>query len=499
MTTPIGTISMSDINLELNKGSTDLISLNDGDVRTLAGIATGTISMDNLRGKTAINYGTLTTPLTTRAEGQSFTFTLSGGTVPDGTYYWKVESISNMALDDYTVSSGSFTVSANTGNFTVGIVNDTIDEGDGTFRVIVGETSGVPVARVTGPTCTVTESTTYTASTNKTSIYRYGDLLSDRSVTYTLNTTQVSPGTTLYYKVVSVTGSVTFNASTNSGDILASSTGSRIVSGTAAAGSIVLAVAAADYIDGTTATSKTFRVDFYTDVGLTNLVATGPVTTLRAAPTYSISVNPTSINEGATSTVTVTAANFPLNAYLYFTTTGSTASPTSDWLLGSSSGSILMSSSSTQFYVTAAYDSTSESNETLKFNLCTVSTSGSVVGTTTITFVQNLGVVGTATIVKSGGATLGSAVTVTLQLSGLSTYPASRSFSIEYNLNGTGYLSNSPPLLTTSISVAAGNTSSSVVTILSRTTDTVLSSLIIRVSAAGHTSKTSNTLTGGYI
>ena len=52
MTTPTGTISMSDVNVELGKSSTATISLNDTDVRILAGIPSGTISMNDLRGKT---------------------------------------------------------------------------------------------------------------------------------------------------------------------------------------------------------------------------------------------------------------------------------------------------------------------------------------------------------------------------------------------------------------------------------------------------------------
>lgn len=65
MTLPTGTITMNDVNIELSRASGSTISLNDTDVRNLAGIASGTISLDNLRGKSAIpsvynmyNYGT---------------------------------------------------------------------------------------------------------------------------------------------------------------------------------------------------------------------------------------------------------------------------------------------------------------------------------------------------------------------------------------------------------------------------------------------------------
>lgn len=51
MTLPTGTISMSQVNTELGYSSTATISLNQAAVRTLAGVPSGTISMNNLRGK----------------------------------------------------------------------------------------------------------------------------------------------------------------------------------------------------------------------------------------------------------------------------------------------------------------------------------------------------------------------------------------------------------------------------------------------------------------
>ena len=53
MATPTGTISMSDVNVELSRAAGTTISLNDTIVRNLAGVSSGTISMDNLRGKSA--------------------------------------------------------------------------------------------------------------------------------------------------------------------------------------------------------------------------------------------------------------------------------------------------------------------------------------------------------------------------------------------------------------------------------------------------------------
>ena len=53
MTLPTGTITMNQVNVELGKTGTNQISLNDSDVRSLAGKSSGQISLDDLRGKSA--------------------------------------------------------------------------------------------------------------------------------------------------------------------------------------------------------------------------------------------------------------------------------------------------------------------------------------------------------------------------------------------------------------------------------------------------------------
>ena len=51
MTTPSGQISLNDVNVELGRSGTTTIALGDSNVRSLAGVASGAISMNNLRGK----------------------------------------------------------------------------------------------------------------------------------------------------------------------------------------------------------------------------------------------------------------------------------------------------------------------------------------------------------------------------------------------------------------------------------------------------------------
>ena len=53
MALPTTTISMSQVNTELGRSATASINLNETAVRTLAGVASGAISMDNLRGKSS--------------------------------------------------------------------------------------------------------------------------------------------------------------------------------------------------------------------------------------------------------------------------------------------------------------------------------------------------------------------------------------------------------------------------------------------------------------
>lgn len=56
MTLPTGTISLSQVNTELGRSATATISLGETAVRSLAGVPSGAISMDNLRGKSAVTF-----------------------------------------------------------------------------------------------------------------------------------------------------------------------------------------------------------------------------------------------------------------------------------------------------------------------------------------------------------------------------------------------------------------------------------------------------------
>lgn len=56
MTLPLGQISLGQVNTELNLSATTQISLNQANVRALAGVPSGQIAMSNLQGKSGVTY-----------------------------------------------------------------------------------------------------------------------------------------------------------------------------------------------------------------------------------------------------------------------------------------------------------------------------------------------------------------------------------------------------------------------------------------------------------
>lgn len=99
MTTPTGAIKMSDVRLEIYGSGTGQIDMNDANVRTLAGVPSGAISMSQLKGKTWA------------------VFTPNGGTVADTEAYptnASVELVCNVAaVWTYNLNSQSGPVSPN--------------------------------------------------------------------------------------------------------------------------------------------------------------------------------------------------------------------------------------------------------------------------------------------------------------------------------------------------------------------------------------------------
>ena len=172
---------------------------------------------------------TVTQSATSVDEGGSVTFTVTTTNVPDATtlYY----SLSGTATADDFVGgtmAGSFTITNNTGNFTVNVVGDVItDDGENfTANIRTDSTSGTIVGsslQVTIADVSLTEAITQSATN-----INEGDL-----VTFTVSTSGYPTGYTFYWDIELLTGGVTssdFNDGLLSGSITTNSSGQAILS-----------------------------------------------------------------------------------------------------------------------------------------------------------------------------------------------------------------------------------------------------------------------------
>jgi hypothetical protein len=307
MTTPSGTITLSNVQTEF--GGTNPISLSEyyagGLYVALAvtGVPTsGTISMNNLRNKTYVPSAGYSVGLSATSinEGSSVTCTLTTTGVADGTVlYWTTGTVTgtiNGADFSDSATSGSFTITSNSGSFSRTLTNDVTTEGTEAFNLQIhtGSTAGPVVA--TSGTITVADTSvapTYSASWSPSSISE------GESSTLTLNTTGVTTGTTIWW---TQTGTAT------GADIVGSppSSGTITTTGNSTTGTYWAV------LDGTSESTETWTVNFQATSGGANVAsatltisdALGTVTTLSLTKTGGASLGvPVSLTAQITSIV----------------------------------------------------------------------------------------------------------------------------------------------------------------------------------------------------
>ena len=297
-------------------------------------------------------------------EGSSVTWTITTAGVPNGTtLYWTNAGTTVGA--DFTggANSGSFTINTNNGSFSLTLSNDLTTEGSQTIiiQIRTGSTSGTIVATSSTVTVNDTSVETYAVSPSASSVNE------GSSLTWTVTTGGVPNGTTLYWTNAGTTTAADFSDATNSGSFTIN-TNSGTISKTL-------------FNDLALEGSETIIIQIRTGSTSGTIVATSSTVTVNdtSVPTYSVTRNVNSVNEGGTVTYTVTTAGVPNGTTLYWTNSGTSVA--SDFSDSANSGSFTINSNSGSFTRTLTNDSTTEGSETLIIQIRTGSTSGTVVAT----------------------------------------------------------------------------------------------------------------------
>jgi hypothetical protein len=213
---------------------------------------------------------------------------------------------------------------------------------------------------------------TYTVGVSTTSVDE------GSSVDFTIDTTDVSNGTTLYYNTASSMGASDFSDNSLTGSFTIVGTGA-----TTGVATVTRTIANDFATEGTESFALTIRT------GSTS----GPVVATSASvsvndvvPTVSISESTTTVDEGSSVTFTVTATGFASGTTLYWTTYQESGTITaSDFTDSATEGSFSISSGTGTVVRSIASDRLTESiAESFKLEIRRDSTSGTIVATSEI-------------------------------------------------------------------------------------------------------------------
>jgi hypothetical protein len=296
-------------------------------------------------------------------EGSSLTFNVSGTYIVNGTYYWTV----NSNAGDFGTSSGSFTITSNSGSFSVTPTADLTTEGAESFTVSIrsGSISGSILATSSSVTINDTSLTpppTYEFSSSNPTSLNENTLRS-----FSVDTTRVSNGTTLYWTIGHGTtvaadfsadsGSFTINSNTGSFSIFVSD-------------------------DYATEGAQTFNIAIRTgSITGTPVASTGTITINdTSVPTYSVTPAASSVNEGSSLTFNVSGNGIPNGTY-YWRYEANTADGADVSLQGSS---FTINNNSGSFNVTATADLTTEGSQTFAVTVRSGNVNGTLLATSSL-------------------------------------------------------------------------------------------------------------------
>ena len=326
------------------------------------------------------------TPSSTNVfEGSSVSFTVNTTNVGSGTtlFYNIVGTASSTDFSDNSLT-GDFTVNNNTGSFTKTIAIDA-DYAEGTEAFIVRILTG---SSTNGGSVVASSSTVfiqnlgapeYSSVTPSTTTVNEGG-----SVNFTINTVNVGAGTTLYFSTAGGVEAADFSDNSLTGSFNVVSTGAT--TGVATATRTI----AYDLNDeGDEQFTLTVRTGSTTGTG----IATSPTITVKnTAPSYSVTADKTSVDEGENVTFEITTNGVPAGSTLYWTLTEISGTITQGDLnnpTALSGGISINSSTNNVVSITKSLKRDYETEtvaESVRFDLRTGSTSGPVVASSPIIY-----------------------------------------------------------------------------------------------------------------
>ena len=303
-------------------------------------------------------------------EGETFSVEVRTTGISDGTtLFWTINNITTTSAD-FVASSGSFTITAGVGTFNINLSADALTEGPESFSISVrrGSTSGIVVATSAAIGINDTSMTpSYAITPDITSVNE------GQSVLFTVDTVNVPSGTVLYWTTQSVTGTVATSDFTD-----------NLTSGTITINNNTASITRTLSNDNTTEGAESFAIQIRTGSGSGPVVVTSSTVTINdtSVPTYLVTPDIGSVNEGGTVTFTVSTQGVSNGTTLFWTT--STISGTinaSDFSDSATVGSFTINSNTGSFTRTLRSDITTEGAESFAIQIRTGSTSGTIVAT----------------------------------------------------------------------------------------------------------------------
>jgi len=398
MTTPTGTIAMTDIQAEF--GGSNPIGLNEyyaGGAYVPAGTtgvpSSGQISMNDLRGKTLVTNVTATLTPSTVQEQSTITITITDAN-PNlyPILYWKLTNYNNLDNSDFNIYQGQIDYESYLGVWPTATFSPVLDsnyEGPGTFDVTFYSDSARTNAVGTTNQVTVTDKyTTTTPTLSRDTIYRYANLDTAYRASVVTMTYSGLDGATIYYEVYTDTSGATLT----SADIDAPTSLTGTITGSG--GQVQLTVRSTNW-DGTNTISidKSVLVKFRLDNAGGALLGTSPSITLYRMPVVAVAWSPTTIRESEYTLREILSEYVPHGAAsIFYSITGTAL--TADWIIYldgtgiTTTGEVELTSNYLTTYFSAKQDSSTEADETTTWTFRLNSTSGTAFWANTLT-IQN--------------------------------------------------------------------------------------------------------------